>query len=70
MRYPWIRWNPPELDFPRTTPNRAPAMSPSNLEILAYEATNLGPLCLRRRELLSSPGTLVTDNRRADGRGS
>ena len=36
-------------------------MSPSNLEILAYEDTPLGPLCLRRRELLSSPGTVVTE---------
>lgn len=36
-------------------------MSPSNLEILAYEPTDLGPLCLRRRELLSSPGTVVTE---------
>jgi spermidine synthase len=36
-------------------------MSPSNLEILAYEETPLGPLCLRRRELLSSPGTVVTE---------
>jgi hypothetical protein len=36
-------------------------MSPSNLEILAYEHTALGPLCLRRRELLSSPGTVVTE---------
>lgn len=36
-------------------------MTPSNLEILAYEDTPLGPLCLRRRELLSSPGTVVTE---------
>lgn len=36
-------------------------MSPSNLEILAYEDTAVGPLCLRRRELLSSPGTIVTE---------
>ena len=36
-------------------------MSPSNLEILAYEATPLGDLCLRRRELLSSPGTVGTE---------
>ncbi len=33
----------------------------SNLEILAYEDTPLGPLCLRRRELLSDPGTVVTE---------
>lgn len=36
-------------------------MTSSNLEILAYEHTALGPLCLRRRELLSSPGTVVTE---------
>lgn len=33
----------------------------SNLEILAWEDTELGLLCLRRRELLSRPGTIVTD---------
>lgn len=31
------------------------------LEILSYEATPLGVLCLRRRELLSRPGTIVTE---------
>ena len=31
------------------------------LEILAYEASPLGMLCLRRRELLSQPGTVVTE---------
>ena len=36
-------------------------MPPSNLEILAYESSPLGPLCLRRRELLSQPGTIVTE---------
>jgi spermidine synthase len=36
-------------------------MPPSNLEILSYEDTPLGPLCLRRRELLSAPGTVVTE---------
>lgn len=36
-------------------------MKKSNLEILAYETTELGVLCLRRRELLSQPGTIVTD---------
>jgi spermidine synthase len=36
-------------------------MSPSNLEILAYETTPLGDLCLRRRELLSRPGTVITE---------
>lgn len=34
--------------------------SPS-FEILAYESTSLGTLCLRRREMLSRPGTLVTE---------
>ncbi|HUH11624.1 MAG TPA: hypothetical protein VMK65_00885 [Longimicrobiales bacterium] len=33
----------------------------SNLEILAYEDSPLGPLCLRRRALLSMPGTVVTE---------
>ncbi len=32
-----------------------------SIEILAYEPTPLGTLCLRRRELLSKPGTLVTE---------
>ncbi|HRX82090.1 MAG TPA: hypothetical protein P5307_23640 [Pirellulaceae bacterium] len=36
-------------------------MSPIKLEILAYENTPLGPLCLRRRELLAEPGTIVTE---------
>jgi len=36
-------------------------MSRSNLEILAYEATPLGDLCLRRRELLARPGTVITE---------
>jgi spermidine synthase len=36
-------------------------MSSSNIEILAYESTELGVLCLRRRELLSQPGTVVTE---------
>lgn len=30
-------------------------------EILGYEPTPLGMLCLRRRELLSRPGTIVTE---------
>jgi len=36
-------------------------MSKSNLEILACEPSPLGLLCLRRRELLSQPGTIVTE---------
>ena len=36
-------------------------MSKSKLEILAYEESPLGVLCLRRRELLSQPGTMVTE---------
>lgn len=36
-------------------------MRPIKLEILAYENTPLGPLCLRRRELLSEPGAIVTE---------
>ena len=33
----------------------------SNLQILAHEMSPLGLLCLRRRELLSQPGTIVTE---------
>ncbi len=36
-------------------------MSSSNLEILAYEPSHLGMICLRQRELLSEPGTVVTE---------
>jgi len=36
-------------------------MSPSNLQILGYETTPLGYLCLRRRELLSRPGIVITE---------
>lgn len=36
-------------------------MSDSHLEILAHEMTPLGVLCLRRRELLCEPGTIVTE---------
>ncbi len=36
-------------------------MSKSKLEILAYDSSPLGPLCLRRRELLSQPGVIVTE---------
>jgi spermidine synthase len=36
-------------------------MSKTNLEILAYEPSPLGMLCLRRRELISQPGTTVTE---------
>jgi len=32
-----------------------------NVEFLAYEETPLGPICLRRRELLSQPGVVVTE---------
>ncbi len=33
----------------------------NGLEILAYEETPLGVLCLRRRELLKKPGVIVTE---------
>lgn len=36
-------------------------MTPGNLEILAHEDTELGVLCLRRRELLAARGTVVTE---------
>jgi len=35
--------------------------TPPRLEILEYCETKLGLLCLRRRELLSRPGTIVTE---------
>lgn len=34
---------------------------PTRFEILAHEPTPLGMLCLRRREILSRPGTVVTE---------
>lgn len=36
-------------------------MTKSNLEVLAYEESPLGVICLRRRELLSIPGTVITE---------
>ena len=36
-------------------------MSRPNFKILAYDETTLGPLCLRWRELLAEPGTIVTE---------
>jgi spermidine synthase len=36
-------------------------VSTSNLDVLAYEESPLGMICLRRRELLSIPGTIVTE---------
>ena len=36
-------------------------MTKPSFEVLAYEDTPLGPLCLRRRELLQKPGTFVTE---------
>jgi spermidine synthase len=36
-------------------------VTPPKFEILAYEVTKLGLICLRRRELLSRPGTIVTE---------
>lgn len=36
-------------------------MAPLNLEFLAYEETPIGMIGLRRRELLSRPGTVVTE---------
>jgi spermidine synthase len=33
----------------------------ANLEILAYEESPIGMICLRRRELLSAPGTIITE---------
>ena len=36
-------------------------MTTGNLEVLAYEESPLGMICLRRRELLASPGTIITE---------
>ncbi len=36
-------------------------MTTANLEILAYEESPLGMICLRRRELLAAPGTIITE---------
>ena len=36
-------------------------MRTSNLEFLAYEETPIGSICLRRRELLAEPGTVITE---------
>ncbi|MFK7897334.1 MAG: spermidine synthase [Myxococcota bacterium] len=33
----------------------------SNLEVLAYSDSPIGSICLRRRELLARPGTIVTE---------
>ena len=45
-----------EVNAMHDEPTKAP-----NLKILAYDDTPLGPLCLRRRELLSKPGVFVTE---------
>jgi spermidine synthase len=37
------------------------AMKPPYFEVVAHEPTDLGLLCLRRRELLAEPGTIVTE---------
>lgn len=36
-------------------------MPTSNLEVLAYSESPIGSICLRRRELLARPGTIVTE---------
>lgn len=36
-------------------------MTTGNLEVLAYEESPIGMICLRRRELLASPGTVITE---------
>ena len=36
-------------------------MTGSDLEVLAYEPSPLGMICLRRRRLLSDPATVVTE---------
>lgn len=51
----------PAFDDPPHAGRGERQMAKLNLEILAYEPTPLGLLCLRRRELLSQPGTIVTE---------
>ena len=36
-------------------------MTTTNLDVLAYEKSPIGMICLRRRELVSSPGTIITE---------
>jgi spermidine synthase len=36
-------------------------MTTTNLDVLAYEKSPIGMICLRRRELISSPGTIITE---------
>ena len=36
-------------------------MSTTNLDVLAYSESPIGAICLRRRELLASPGTIITE---------
>ena len=36
-------------------------MTTANLDVLAYEESPIGMICLRRRELVASPGTIVTE---------
>jgi spermidine synthase len=36
-------------------------MTTTNLDVLAYSPSPIGAICLRRRELLASPGTIVTE---------
>ncbi len=54
-RWLWVdvqSYSPPKIGSFVATPQ---------FEILAYEPTELGLLCLRRRELLCEPGTIVTE---------
>lgn len=36
-------------------------MATTNLDVLAYSDSPIGAICLRRRELLSRPGTMITE---------
>jgi spermidine synthase len=36
-------------------------MTTTNLDVIAYEKSPIGMICLRRRELVSSPGTIITE---------
>lgn len=52
--------NQTPAEFSDHLTERIPVTAPK-LQILAYEPTPLGILCLRKRELLCEPGTMVTE---------
>ena len=47
-------------ETPSTTTNETRSTT-GNLEVLAYSQSPIGAICLRRRGLLSRPGTIITE---------